>query len=510
MIYKQILLSIFIFIFTACGDNSIPSTQNNKIIEESNNSVESNISSIAEDNITEEIIIESSIKNSELNTTFKASSKTVTLYIHGYRQKGFEKEGDYGRGWYNTFYDNLKEFTQLPSIDYEDINSFDKDNFYNFLTSIDYYGQTMPSYYDQEDSDEIEEVNQKYGGGIPKYALIVAKYIKYIIDKTEAQKVNIVSVSMGSLVTRWMIEKNLENLSSDKKIEKWISVEGVIRGNYALSQVDNSSILNLFFTHSPETEQMKYDWIKENLNPNPNEMNSPYYDNILVGQISLTDGTKSNSLLKYVLPLYGGFQPNDGMQILQDTYFDPIKNSIQIPTHTILHGDHIDIKNNKGAFANIASFLEPKKRVRLTLIDTTVTDIHEDISSRNRGSEIIFESRIFSEEANQRWNVDEAIDERLFDSGALKIHNYDEAGVTYSLDEMIFNSFVSKDEKELSVSIESYEIDRSSIYNINETNKVSKKESLGEATQIVPLKNGTYDISAQDWSGKIKVEVLEM
>ena len=94
---------------------------------------------------------------------------------------------------------------------------------------------------------------------------------------------------MGSLVTRWLIEKNLENLSSDKKIEKWISVEGVVRGNYALSQVSSSSIMNLFFTNSPETEHMKYNWIKENLNSSPNEMNSPYYDDILVGQIILTD-----------------------------------------------------------------------------------------------------------------------------------------------------------------------------------------------------------------------------
>lgn len=505
MIYRYIVLTLFVLVFSACGgDHKQSKSKDNVNLE---NTVAELNSTIEVENV-ENIMTEST----ELNTSFKPSTKTITLYIHGYRQEGFKKDGDYGRGWYNTFYDNLKEFTQLPSIDYEDIKDFDKKNFYNFLTSVDYYGQTMPSYYSQKDSDEVEAMSKKYNdGGVPRYALIVAKYIKYLLEETEAEKVNLISVSMGSFVTRWMIEKDLENLSSEKRIDKWISVEGVIRGNYALSQVSDNSIMNLFFTHSPETEQMKYQWIEENLNPNPNEMNSPYYNDILVGQISLTDGTRENSLLKYILPLYGGFQPNDGFQLLKDTYFDSVKNSIQTPSHIILHGDHVDIKKNKGAFANISSFLKAKKRVRITLTNTTITDIHENISSRNKGSEIVFESQIFSPKATEKWNIEESIDERVYDSGALKIYNYNEEGLTYTLNQTLFDSFVLNDEKELEIRIEGYEIDRaSSLYNINETNRVSKKESLGEAKETIPLKNGEYNISAQDWSGKIKIEVLEM
>jgi hypothetical protein len=74
----------------------------------------------------------------------------------------------------------------------------------------------------------------------------------------------------------------------------------------------------------------------------------------------------------------------------------------------------------------------------------------------------------------------------------------------------LFDSFVLSDETELEIRVEGYEIDRSTLYNIQETNKISKKESLGEGKTVVPLKNGEYDISAQDWSGRLKVEVLEM
>jgi hypothetical protein len=139
-----------------------------------------------------------------------------------------------------------------------------------------------------------------------------------------------------------------------------------------------------------------------------------------------------------------------------------------------------------------------------------ITDIHENISSRNRGSEIVFESHIFSEKANKRWDIDRAIDERVYDSGALEVYNLNEVGVTYVVKNSLFDSFVLQDETELKIKIEGYEIDRSTRYNISETNRVSKKESLGEATEIVPLKNGDYNISAKDWSGKIKVEVLEI
>ena len=107
MTYKYTLWIILLSLFTACGGGE---EKDSKKKDDSNQTIESE----------------------ELNTSFKTSSKTITLYIHGYRQEGFKKDGDYGRGWYNTFYTNLKDFTELPAIDYEDIKNFDKDNFYNF------------------------------------------------------------------------------------------------------------------------------------------------------------------------------------------------------------------------------------------------------------------------------------------------------------------------------------------------------------------------------------------
>ena len=448
------------------------------------------------------------IEELDQNISFQESNKTVTIYVHGYQKAGYPRENDYGRDWDNTLFRNLEKFTNLPAKLLPDIARLDKKNFTPFLTSVDYYGAIPPSYYNQDDIDEVDAISEEYDEGIPRYALIVAKFIKHIIKETGADRVNIVSVSMGSFVTRWMIEKNLEDLASDKRIEKWISVEGVIRGNYALSEFGDNLFLNLFFTGSPETEQMKYSWIKENLTSNPEKMESPYYKDILVGEISLTDGTQSTSILKYLL--VNDFKPNDGIQIFRDTYFESTDTAMQLPSHTILHGDHVQIKENSSSFANIATFLEAKKRVKITLLDATVTDIHESISFSNKGSEIIFESSIASQKAKERWEIKDSIDQRVYESGILGLYNYDEAGKTYKLNQTIFNGFVLKDEDKLEITIEGLELDKASIYDISETNKVSSKESLGRATIRVELQNATYPISAEDWSGHIKVELIEM
>jgi len=496
------LLTLTFVLFTACGsnkntDNSIQSEvkalDGNTSHEEDNNS--SNETTILEQNST----------NENNTTEIKKSSKVVTIYVHGYRKTGYKNDQTYGNLYHNTFKRELIKFTGADTFD-----DYNKETFKHIVSAVDFYGKEAPNYYSQQDAEDVEAITKKYGGGIPRYALIVAKFAKFILKRTEAEKVNIVSVSMGSLVTRWMIEKDVEGLASDEKIAKWMTVEGVIRGNYALSNVSNDSLLNLFFENSPDTDHMKYKWIEKNLAPQRHILKSPSYKNILVGQISLTDGSKNNSLLKYILPFYGGFQPNDGFQLLKDTYFESVdKGNKQVLSHTLIHHDHVDIKHSYGVFATISSFLEEKKRVRITLVDATVNDIHEEITSSNVGSEIIFESYIFSPEAKKEWDLEKAIDERVYESGALKIYNYSANGQTYALNQILFDNFVLSTESKLNIKLKGYEIDSSKLYHIKEVNRESKIESLGEGEKTVELKNGVYEVDGVDWSGHVKVEVID-
>jgi hypothetical protein len=157
-------------------------------------------------------------------------NKTVTVYIHGFDPKGYRESGVFGEDIVEPFFDEIPTYIGIPTTaNEEDLNKP------NIFASTTYYGDTTPDYYTDADVSELDAVTKKYGGGIPRYALIVAKYAKHLLERTGAQQVNFVSGSMGSLVTRWLIEKDVENLASHKQIARWFSVEGVVNGNYAAS-----------------------------------------------------------------------------------------------------------------------------------------------------------------------------------------------------------------------------------------------------------------------------------
>ena len=427
------------------------------------------------------------------------NQKTVTIYIHGYDEKGYKKEHDYGLQYYDTFKNNLIKYTELPTID-----NYHEEEFSNLITAVDYYGDTPPSYYGEQDTEDIEQIDKRYGGGIPKYAHIVAKFAKNVLKETNASKINIISASMGSLVTRWLIEKDVEGLVSQKRIAKWMSVEGVVHGNYALSQVDDNSFLNIFIENSADTDQMKYQWIEDNLNPTPRVLNPILYKDIELSQISLTNGKDKGSLLKYVLPLYDGFLPNDGVQLFRDTYFDANL------THTVLHDSHLNINNNSATFLTINNFLKAKKRIQITLLNARLRDIHEEITDTNQEAEVIFESRVFSPKNRERWDKDIAIDERLYKSGILSIYHYKEQNSLYALNQILFDGFVDNSESKLTILLEGFEIDNSTIYSIKERDSNSSIDSIGAIQTTIELKNGVYEISSDEWSGYIKVEVIEI
>ncbi len=442
------------------------------------------------------------------DTLFKHSLKTVTIYVHGFKSDGYYRDETYGDIYSSDFTKKLVEYTKYPTFD-----TYNEGNYSNIITGVEYYGNKAPNYYTQKD---IEDINNSENG-IPRYALIVAKYAKIMLKDTGADKINIISASMGSLITRYMIEKNIENLASDKKIEKWITTEGVIRGNYVASElknIENSAIKNVvddFFAKSPEARQMKYEWIEANLTRDIDTMKSPYYKDILVGQISLTNADKDDGLgLKYILPTHGGFQPNDGYQLVKDTYFGKIENYIQVPSHTLIYEDHIDINSNNSVYATITADLEAKKRVRVTLIDAIVNNLHERITPTiNESAEIVFANNIYSPKVKERWGIDNAISQRVYDGGTLPIHHYKEKGEKKEFEQILFDDFVLDTENKLQVEIEAYEIDRSTKYNINEISTGSK-EKLSKSQISIDLVDGIYKIISDEWSGHIKVEVLEM
>ncbi|HIP51490.1 MAG TPA: hypothetical protein EYG94_05300 [Campylobacterales bacterium] len=187
--------------------------------------------------------------------------------------------------------------------------------------------------------------------------------------------------------------------------------------------------------------------------------------------------------------------------MVKDTYFGEVINSIQSPSHTLIHTDHTGIEANDVVFRSIANFLKAKKRVRITLLDATVSDIHETITVLNKDTETVFQSTITSSEG--------LLCERVYKGETLNLYSYKKNNEKLKINQILFDDFVDPAESTLLVKIKGYELDRSSKYSIAEVT-TGTKESMGESVNSVNLTNGTYEVSAEDWSGHIKVEVLEM
>jgi hypothetical protein len=532
MKFLSIFLVLMIF-FAGCGSSSSKqekeSKTNTTFIENQNNnkeSIESEDTSLSSDNTIEEsgtvVVTPSEVEDSlsqvkndaedivpiedtqttEIVTEPKVSVQkehSVTVYIHGYDDQGIAYQNTYGYDAYDPMLNRLVELTGFDTL-----QTYNPNNFTNVITITPYYGQKAPSYYTQKDIDDVEAITHEYGGGIPRYALIIAKYAKHVMKITGADHVNFISASMGSLVARWIIEKDVEHLASEKKILRWQTLEGVIRGNKLASDKDLVKLANKYQEQPIDVEHMSYQWIEQYLHKPRSEAASRYYKNIVISEISSTKPGEPFDWLMLTTP-------NDGYQAVKDTYFETVRpearHNGQMPTHTFFHQTHLGLKKDDGAWANVATFLLPHKRVQITLTEAKVDDIHEYTYLFNKNAEIVFESFVYSPYIQKIWDIDDAISERVYDSGTLTIHKYKKNGQTKVLNEVIFDDYVLKDEKQLKLKLEAYEVDQSLKYGVHD--EIGTRERLGGELLTVNLVDSVYTISARDWSGTVRVKIIE-
>ena len=431
--------------------------------------------------------------------------KNLTLFVHGFDKEGYKSSGIFG----DKYPDEALEKFQALGKNYP----VTKDStVINITKATTYYGDTPPAYYTEKDIQDLKTVTAQWGGGIPRYAMIVAKYAKHLMKQEKVKRINIVSGSMGSLVTRWLIEKNVEGLASDKKIAKWYSLEGVITGNYA---ADRKEYLENFYGGSAldsiDITHMTSDWIEENFQNPVSNATSPYYKNILLGQQASTDDNLNRGSLTALLFLNGQFSANDGTQRVKDCRFDKTLPEARFndlsPTFTLIHKNHLSLKNHKGAWANVMVFLNAKKRVKITLLDAKVEDIKEDIRWYNKKAEIVFASKVYSPQIEKQWGIKEAIAENTRSGATLSVHNYSKDGEENSLNQFILDQFVPADETQLVIDFNVEEIDYAAKYGVYE--RLNHHYDLVDKTQVtVPLKSGTYAFNNNNWSFHLNVEVI--
>ncbi len=417
--------------------------------------------------------------------------RTLTVYVHGYDPKGFKERDIFGDIVSDPFLDQIADFADFTPLEDDDGNATD------VVTATSYYGNTPPDYYTPQDEVALAELD----AGIPRYAFIVAKFAKHLMETKDFQQINIVSASMGSLVTRYLIQKDLEHLASEKRIAKWLSLEGVIAGNIGAS---NSKLKKIYDQiekdQAPEVDQMRYKWIKAELGDTYITTN-PNFKNIQIAFESSTNDHLNNQLITLLTN-----EPNDGVQAVKDTYF----HNTPSYAHTLFYQTHDSLSRAKAAWAYTSTFLKSQKRVKITLLRAKVFDLHENkvLFQDFKPAEIVFASKTYAPQAMQQWGFDTPIDERLLKGHTLKLYKYRHENSYQDLNQTLFDAYILPKEDHLTLEITPYELDFDTFYGIFEPTGHGRHESLGSDTIDLPIHTGEYRLESEEWEAIIRVKVM--
>ena len=438
-------------------------------------------------------------------------ARTATVFVHGFDPSGAAQSGVFGADEVDPLLEQAAALLGLPTTGQP--GGLERAN---VVTTTRYYGDTPPPYYEGADLADLNAVTLAWGGGVPRYALIVAKYARHVLEVSGADQINIMSASFGSLIARWLIEKDVEHLASQGRIARWLSVEGVLAGNWAASQEDLVGLSELVQAPTIDVEHMGYDWVEAHLHAPRREADSAWYASILLGQVGSTEDRLHERALTAAMLSRGAYQPNDGLQGLWDARFATVTDRARFlgrpPTWSVFHDTHFSLQENQAAWAQAVLFLTQSRRVTVTLRAATVHDLHEP-SSRFldlRPAEVVFQSRVRSPALAARWGITDAISELTLEGGAPPLRRFERAGDRVEFDQIVFDDFVLAEETVLDLELWAEEIDLELRYGVTETFFEPYFQFLaGGFVQVSVLHNGAYSFVASDWQGDLEVRVFD-
>ncbi len=436
---------------------------------------------------------------------------TATIYVHGFEITGADRHGVFGEGIHESLADSVAVLVGLPTSG-DSIGPLPP----NVVVGTTYYGDMPPPYYTAADLAELDRTTTIWGGGVPRYAYIVAKYARHVLERSGAQQVNFVSASFGSLVVRWLIEKNVDGLAQDGRIARWLTIEGVLGGNWPASHEELVDLLSIFQPAPIDVRHMSYGWIEANLHNPRTDADSPYYAGIMIGQIGSTDDSYQSAALRNAMLAYGDYQPNDGVQALPDTYFHGVAEPARLlgmpPTFGVFHATHLGIAGSRAAWAQAATFLVAARRVTVTMVDARVVKLREPQLPwwDWRPAEVLLESRVYSATAQARWGIAEPLSAHVKEGAAAPLRRYTTAGETQQFQYVIFDDLVLPDETRLRVDLRAVEVDYDLRYGVVETIQTPYYDDMGGGTVVIStVQQGTYAFAAPDWSCTLSVSVFD-
>jgi len=343
----------------------------------------------------------------------------------------------------------------------------------------------------------------------------VANYARNVMARSGAQQVNIVSGSFGSLITRWMIEKDVGGLASSGKIARWLSIEGLLAGNWEATSGGNLvSIVEALDPDPIDIEHMKYGWVETYLHAPRQQADDPYYGHMLMGAIASSDDGYNASALTNLMVSAGDWMPNDGVQAMPDAYFQGVAPQSRYlglpPTFLVRRTEHLGVLHDHGAWADAALFVTQRRRVTVTMTSATVVNLCEPQSLfwDWRPAEVVLESRVYSPEVQRIWGITDPLTVQEKEGAVAPLRRYWHNGETQAFTYNVFDGFVPESEKQLRLDLHAEEIDYDWRYGVHETITHPYYDEMGMGSIMVStLAPGTYTFQSSLWSCTLNVTI---
>jgi hypothetical protein len=252
------------------------------------------------------------------------------------------------------------------------------------LAKLEYYGGTPAAWLGPGDVAEIEHYPYDGPAALDRYALILAKFIRHKLSVTGATQVNLACHSMGCLVTRHMLEHDLEGLASERRFARWFTSAGVLAGARLARLYDNPTVqewaprlgleLSDFVIMHPDYVQDRTCAWDHRLH----EANSPFLGGLILHHAGATDPRIQEALGLALLDLNNpGDEPNDGIMYTLDEAFasqspawalsPPGRPPLERPGGNLVYVDHMTLPETDAAALLAAAALFHRRQVRIRL-----------------------------------------------------------------------------------------------------------------------------------------------
>lgn len=439
--------------------------------------------------------------------------KTATIHVHGWNLPGATKTGNVGddRGGGSTV-DGIRRFSTLPA-------GTSSPTAPNQIVATEYYGAAFPSYYTA--ADQAEVTAQK---GIPRYALIVAKYVRQVLDRSGAEGVNLTCHSMGCEISRYLIENDVGHLVSAGKVKRWVSFAGVVNGA-TLADIDGGmqldKIAKLLGLDLIDVAHMNRSWVQQYVAAYDHqrvEGNNPLWSNLLVHHIKATDPRIDSALGIPLMDVFGyGKVPNDGVVLGEEMYLHSQADAAKwaTPSGALLpvgqshhQANHFNITEHVGAQAIAAAALTGKRRARVTLQSLTLYKDHESGLFDKAPAEVVVESQVRYPYVKAIEPSDPLLDEVSTARRNAPLYRLNK-GETQTPNYLIFDGPVFDAQTSVALSIKLSETDFYPAAGLNE-NALAANFRLGELKQEVPLTDGDYTVTTADAKFTVRVAVATL